>query len=278
VLSVRALRAALILTALLVPQRPASTLAAEAEDLRIPGFLVGQARFPASNQEEERHDFLTEMLLQQGIELWRPTPGLLVRPYAQLELSVDTEQLDFNNFARASIGGEVEWRPAPWAAIAVGSAYELERRYLSDETQKGPAPYLRWSASRRTDLSAGIGRDVPLQLVAFTWGEFRYPAKQEEIQRDAALLQGRAEVGVDWPAIKPFLRANTFVELAYKWDTAQLPFNNKVEPAIGAKLKVRVAESAAVELGVKYLHEYRFVSDTHESGPVAFLNWYLEYE
>lgn len=248
------------------------------EGISTPGFFSGQARFPASNQNEDRNNFITEAIFQQGVDVWTPFPGVTVRPYAEIELSFDIERYDFNNFYRFGVGGEVAWQPAQGLKVALGTEYEWEKRFLTDNTLTGPAAYVRWFGYYQHDYGPVLFDGQPLGLVATTWGNFRYPARHDSLQKDTGLLQGNIQLGVDFYRLHPRLQANLFSEFGYKLDTKRLGFNNKIEPGFGGKLKLALRDAIGIEMGLKYTHEYRFVSKTNNGGFITFLNWYASYK
>jgi hypothetical protein len=85
-------------------------------------------------------------------------------------------------------------------------------------------------------------------------------------EEDNVLLQGKFEQGVDWfkfGADKNW-KFNTYVSLGYSADKNGLSYNNKLVPALGAKIS-RSFDNGVLDLGVQAVHENHFRGVT--SGP-----------
>jgi hypothetical protein len=80
------------------------------------------------------------------------------------------------------------------------------------------------------------------------------------------LLQGRLEQGVDWKRFgsNNEWTFNTYASLGYSIDKNELAYNNKLVPAIGAKISRRF-DSGVVDFGIQAVHERHFTGVT--SGP-----------
>jgi hypothetical protein len=107
----------------------------------------------------------------------------------------------------------------------------------------------------------------------FTWGQVRFPSSFEVLEENDLVVEGAIEQGVDWFSIGDRLIFGTFGQLEYKTDTADLDFNNTIEPALGIKFKLSPTDWAFIEVGGKYEWEYRWITDRTLEGWVGFINW-----
>ena len=80
---------------------------------------------------------------------------------------------------------------------------------------------------------------------------------------------------MDWFTVTNGVVLNTFAVLRYSVDSEKFDFNNKLEPGIGLKLKKSFSDWGLLELGVKYVNEFRFESGRSEDTGVLFLNWWV---
>jgi len=107
----------------------------------------------------------------------------------------------------------------------------------------------------------------------FTWEQVRFPSAFEEMEESNLIVEGAVEQGVDWFSLGDGLVFDTFWQLAYNADTAELDFNNEVKPAFGIKFKLLLTDWAVIEVGVKYEWEYRWITDRTFDGWAGSINW-----
>lgn len=84
------------------------------------------------------------------------------------------------------------------------------------------------------------------------------------------LLQGKLEQGIDWVKFgsNKEWTFNTYASLGYSVDRNALAYNNKLVPAIGAKIS-RKFDNGVLDLGLQAVHENHFrgvPAGTPESG------------
>lgn len=76
---------------------------------------------------------------------------------------------------------------------------------------------------------------------------------------DNILLQGKIEQGIDWVKFgtDKAWTLNTYVSLGYSVDRNALAYNNKIVPALGAKMSRRF-DNGVLDLGIQAVHENHF--------------------
>jgi hypothetical protein len=115
---------------------------------------------------------------------------------------------------------------------------------------------------------------VAAGLPGFAWGELRTPASRQPEEQADTLLEGAVEQGYEWRTLGPQSQLRPFGRFDYKIDTAELDYNNKLEAAVGIKLRYRPAPEVVIDGGAKYVVERRMESERHEQGVQAFVDWY----
>lgn len=106
-----------------------------------------------------------------------------------------------------------------------------------------------------SDTSSG-----PIGYPGSTWGVLTLnPGVRGAEEKHNVLLQGKVEQGIDWFAFgtDKNWRFNTYVSMGYTADKNGLAYNNKVVPAIGAKVSRRY-ESGVLDLGLQAVQETQF--------------------
>lgn len=119
----------------------------------------------------------------------------------------------------------------------------------------------------------------PLGYPGYTWGSITTPSSVVGgVEEHNVVLQGKIEQGVDWFKFGKNVTVNTFVDLGYSVDNKNVPWNNKVAPGIGVKLKHETS-FAHLEYGVRYGYERRWEDPVNRSGNgvQVFINWYTDW-
>lgn len=243
--------------------------------LATPGFTWGQLRAPSSRQEEEKNNEIVEGAINQGIDWLEVTKGVRLNSFVQLDFTRDTKKFDYNNKLKFAVGTQLNIALWDWGSLAIGGKYEWDRRYVSDRTPKGAVGFLNWYAARSWVPKIRVGTSRPLVLAysVSTWGQFSYPSSQEVEEKRNAIVEGAIEGAADFWKKGERLVASGFASLDYKADTDEFDFNNKLEPALGARLRLHATQNAFVDLGAKLVNEYRFKTHRSEAGAIVFLNW-----
>ena len=245
-------------------------------DHLLSGATWGQVRYPGSQQAEEDNDVIAEVGIQQALHLVQFTPRASVELFAQVDASTDSQSLDWNHYVELGSGVQVIYILGDWGKLSLGGQHVWDWRTQSGDSLRSFEAFMRWSLQFRKALTAfrtdRDGDNAPT-LVARTYGRMRYPGNQDENQRENALLEGTVELALFMPRHRYGIAVEPFVELHYKADSKDFDFNNKLEPASGVKLVFTPDSHTSIQLGVKYVGEYRFKSGTMDTGAVAFLSW-----
>jgi hypothetical protein len=245
-------------------------------DYLFSGATWGQVRYPGSQQAEEEKDVIAEFGVAQAMSLFQPTRRVSVELFTQVDASMDSESLDWNHYVELGGGVQVSYILGDVGKLTVGGQHVWDWRTQSGDSLRSFEAFMRWSLNYRKALSASRSDwdsiDEPT-FVARTYGRIRYPGNQDENQRENALVEGTVELALSMPRHRYDITVEPFVELRYKADSKNFDFNNKLEPASGVKLVFTPNMHASIQLGVKYVGEYRFKSGTMDTGAVVFLSW-----
>lgn len=114
--------------------------------------------------------------------------------------------------------------------------------------------------------------DGPVGYPGSTWGQFTAPSSvvKDTPEDGNWLYQGKITQGVDWLKFgtsKSWV-FDTYASVGFSMDKNRLSYNNKLVPAIGAKV-VRNFSSGMVEVGVEVVHEQHFGDVYNGATPVG---------
>lgn len=129
-------------------------------------------------------------------------------------------------------------------------------------------------------LSSLTGQAQPIAYPGSTWGVIQYPAGLSQEEKENTLLAGRIEQGADWFRFgDDKWKFNTYAALGYSVDNKGLPYNNKLTPALGAKVS-RTFESGVLDLGVQAIYERRWKDNLSgsNSGVQAYASWWFGWD
>lgn len=120
----------------------------------------------------------------------------------------------------------------------------------------------------------------PIALPGYTWGTMMWPnSVVKGVEDSNFLFQGKVEQGADWFKFgdRKEFTVNTFVNATYSADSAGLPWNSYVKPAIGAKIRWD-GDWGVAAAGVQYLYQRNWNvpngSPDSGSGVQLFVEWY----
>jgi len=243
--------------------------------LRYPGYMWSQVREPSDVYDEDGNS-IVEGAIQQGVDWLRLGNNTWLNTFAEVGLKRDSDDLNWNNENKLSVGGKLRYFGLKRTLVSVGAKYDLVNRTKSNETREGLTYFADWfSYWDLSDLAgSGAGKSfLPLGFPGTTWGQLRYPASQFGEETSDTLIEGSLEQGIDWVRISANSFFNTFVEVDYTFDSKDLEWYNKIKWAPGAKVKAFVARNALLEVGAMYRWQYRTKPNQTKSDPVVFLNW-----
>lgn len=244
------------------------------QELRYPGFMWAQIRNPSDVFDEEGNT-IAEGAIQQGVDWLRLGSDTWLNTFAEIGLKRDSDNLDWNNENKLSVGGKLRYFGINRTLIAAGVKYDFVNRTKPNENEDGVTYFLDWHSYWDFGELVGVGseRSMPLGFPGTTWGQLRYPASHFDEETGDTLVEGAIEQGVDWVRLSENSLMNTFVRLDYTFDSKDYEWNNKVKVAPGVKLKAFVAKNALLEIGAMYRWHHRTESNRTKSDPVIFLNW-----
>ncbi len=121
----------------------------------------------------------------------------------------------------------------------------------------------------------------PIALPGSTWGSITWPGSvlDNSPEKNDVIFQGNVEQGADWFKFgdsKQFT-FNTFVSMPFTVDTDGLPWNNKVQPGIGMKIRHSWGDSGTTDFGVRALYESRWKDNQDGWGVQLFVNYYTNW-
>jgi hypothetical protein len=260
----------ILLTALFVSTLvPASAFAQDAPVATGVAF-PGSFWIAASNVgPSEPDNVVTQTSFEQGVVVWRKASWFVV-PFAGASLTRDTEGYSWNDKHPATAGVKLTKR-VPGGVLSAGGGVMFERDPAGhgDRHPSAFAQYwVGWTGDARAQLGtrfvrypghasidSGIvtGRDPKNWITAMT------------IQQGVAISR--------WRGIAPIV----FTGATGTFDTKQRPWENRLHYEGGVKL-ARNFVGGVVEAGVAQRQQHRFVANTTESGPVAFVNMWVGWD
>lgn len=244
------------------------------QGLRYPGFMWAQIRNPSDVFGEDGNT-IAEGAIQQGVDWVRLGGDTWLNTFAEIGLKRDSDDLDWNNENKLSLGGKLRYFGINRTLVSVGAKYDLVDRTKSNKNENGFTYFVDWhSYWDLADLSGGVwGKSLPLGFPGTTWGQLRYPASRFDEETGDTLIEGAIEQGIDWVRLSEKSVLNTFVLVDYTFDSKGYEWNNKVKFSPGVKFKAFVAKNSLLEIGAMYRWHHRFKSNRTKSDTVFFLNW-----
>jgi len=244
------------------------------QELRYPGYMWSQVRQPSDVFDEDGNS-IVEGALQQGVDWVQLGSDSWLNAFAEIGLKRDSDDLDWNNENKLSVGGKLRYFGVNRTLISVGAKYDLVNRTKSNKNEGGLTYFANWSSYWDVADLAGWSAESPLPLgfPGTTWGQLRYHASQFDEETSDTLIEGAIEQGIDWVRLSENSVLNTFVLVDYTFDSKDLEWNNKIKFAPGAKFKAFVAKNALLEIGVMHRWHHRTKSNRTKSGTVFFLSW-----
>jgi hypothetical protein len=114
----------------------------------------------------------------------------------------------------------------------------------------------------------------PIGYPGSTWSVLMFPASATGAEKNNVLLQGKVEQGIDWVRFADVWKLNTYASVSYSADTVGLNYNNKVVPALGAKV-TRAFDHGTLDLGVQVFQERRWKDQVSSTGVQAYASYWF---
>lgn len=120
-------------------------------------------------------------------------------------------------------------------------------------------------------FAASVVTAAPIGYPGSTWGEFVAPSSviKGTPEDNNWIYQGSISQGVDWfkfGADKKWT-FDTYGRFGFSLDRNRLSYNNKIAPAVGAKV-VRSFSNGAIDAGVEYVYQRHF-GDIYDGASVV---------
>lgn len=126
----------------------------------------------------------------------------------------------------------------------------------------------------------GFAAAEPVAYPGSMWGQLMYPAGLTDEEKTNTLLSGRIEQGVDWFRFgDDRWKFNTYIAIGYSVDNKGLFYNNKLTPALGAKVS-RSFDRGVLDLGIQAIHERRWkdANNGNNSGVQVYASWWFGWD
>lgn len=122
----------------------------------------------------------------------------------------------------------------------------------------------------------------PIALPGSTWGSITYPGSvlNGSPEENDVIFQGNVEQGADWFKFgdRKQFTFNTFVSMPFTVDSDGLPWNNKIQPGVGMKVRHNWGDSGVTDIGVRALYESRWKDNQSGWGYQLFVNYYTNWD
>lgn len=120
----------------------------------------------------------------------------------------------------------------------------------------------------------------PIAYPGYIWGYGATPADVTPgSNKNNNIANGKIEQGVDWFAFgeDKKWRYNTFVNAYVTSDTAGYDYNNKVQPAVGMKVR-RTFDNGMIDIGVQAVYQHNTVTNQNGTGAQAFASFWFGWD
>ncbi len=237
------------------------------------GFTSGTLRFPNSNQQADEGNLFTEPLFFLGYAL-HDSDRTRLSLFTHAILSLDSQGKSFNNVDKGGIGLRYRWKVSRAFSLTFNARYD-------------------WSRQRKTGRKFS-GRRLSIDA-------FYYKAWFDQDRRKPFLLQGRStvfrayanlytpgsltpddnnvvlsfggELAERFPIKDSKFRWALFADLTGSWDADGNNYNNKLVPALGAKLEYPI-KGGSLFAGARLRTDWRWIRGTFDTAPGLIVGWY----
>lgn len=108
-----------------------------------------------------------------------------------------------------------------------------------------------------------------------TWGTLEF--EHSRLNDDNLVLDGWIEQGIHWATFNT-TKLITYATIKYTVDTRKLDYNNTFGPGLGIALDTYTKQGISLRLGLEYVWEKRFRTDTDNPKVSLYLNWYTNWD
>lgn len=264
-----AVAVAALAMALSVPTAP------QARDLgeRFSGATGGILRYPNDLQPESEGNLFGEAWLKAGLSLYK-TAKTDTAIYTLANVVGDKVGYSYNNTAKIGIGlsHSIQFNDA--LNVTLSARYDWYKQRETDVRREGFRYaidyyyYKRWEAGPDAQLF-GLSKTA---TVFKSYGTLAYPGSLVEGDDNLVLtIGGELSVDYDLPDTKWIL--TPFADFDFAWDRDQNNYNHKIVTGIGTKMRYPL-DKGELFAGIRYSSDYRWINDTHDTGPAVYFGWY----
>lgn len=262
--------AALLLAVLLPHSKP---LAAQDFSDRFTAATGGIVRFPNDLQSESEGNLFGEAWSKFAFSMYK-TEKTDTAVFALGNAVADSTGYSYNNTFKIGVGlsHSIQFNDA--LNVTLSGRYDWYMQRKTDERRDGIRLaadyyyYRRWEGDP-DDRFLGLQQKA---TIFKSYGTLAHPGSLVEGDKNFVLTLG-GELSTDLDIPDSEWIHTPFVDFDFAWDWDQNNYNNKIVTGIGTKLRYPL-DKGEVFAGVRFNSDYRWINDTFDAGPAAFIGWY----
>jgi hypothetical protein len=237
------------------------------------GATGGILRFPNTNQDKDSGNGFGEAWIKLNATLWSNGDTKL-QAYGLANYVRDTKPFAYNNTKKAGLGVYLSTRLGEHLHLGFSARHDWFEELFTPTRREGwryaiDYYYYRYVPAETQKTLWGMSKTAN---VFKSYGTLESPGSLQSGDDNVVLSIG-GEYSTDYSIPDSELIFVPFVDMHFTWDADGNNYNNKIIPAIGAKLRYPVTKGE-IFFGVKYEVDYRWQKDTLDKGPMIFLGWY----
>ena len=242
-------------------------------DLKFGGATGGIFRFPNTNQDVDDGNAFAEAWLKADVELWSQGDTKL-KAYVLANYVRDTEPYAYNNTRKAGVGLSLSTRIGDHLELIFSARHDWFGELDTDTRRQGMRYaidyyYYKYKEDRIPDALWGMDKTAN---VFKSYGTLESPGSLIKGDNNIVLTLG-AEYSAEYTMNDSKLVFVPFVDTHFAWDADGNNYNNKLIPAVGAKVRYPL-EKGELFAGIKFEADYRWQANTLDTGPMLFAGWY----
>lgn len=250
-----------------------ATLAESPNQKFFGGATGGILRFPNTNQDRDSGNSFGEAWLKLHATLWSRGDTKL-QAYGLANYVRDSKPFAYNNTQKAGVGLYFSTRLGDHLHLGFSARHDWFEELATPTRRQGwryaiDYYYYRYFPAKKEQT---LWRMTKTANVFKSYGTLETPGSLQPGDDNVVLSIG-GEYSADYSIPDSKLIFVPFVDTHFVWDADGNNYNNKLIPAIGAKLRYPLV-NGEVFFGVKYEVDYRWQKDTLAQGPMIFLGWY----
>ena len=241
--------------------------------LRFSGATGGILRFPNTNQDKDSGNSFAEAWIKSDIELYQSNDTRF-KAFVLANYVRDSKPFAYNNTQKSGVGLSLSTRVGKHLELTFSARYDWFRELETTTEREGMRYaidyyYYRYWPDQEGKSLWGMEKRAN---VFKSYGTLEYKGSLIKGDDNVVLTVG-GEYSTDYAFDDSKWLFVPFVDMHFSWDVDQNNYNNKIIPAVGAKLR-RPVEKGEIFVGVKLEADYRWVDGTLDTGPMVFAGWY----